>query len=375
MKRVHTIDMLRGLVMVIMALDHLRDFVHESALTVNPTDLTQTTTALFFTRWVTHLCAPTFVFLSGVSAYLTFVKNNDLKISRNYLITRGLWLIFLDFTLINFGLWFDISFPVFLFNVLAAIGFGFVVLGLFVNFNSKIIGMIGVGIILFHGLFPALSDSAFKQILTPLFSSTAIPFAGQKLFIMGYAPIPWLGIMLSGFGFGFYFLKENRKSLFLKMGLSCILLFVLIRFSNLYGDPLAWSVQTETVKTLLSFINVSKYPPSLLFCLLMLGIMFLIAYFFEGKRSTFLEVFGKVPLFYFVIHWFVLHLFQFGLVLFDGFSFPEFKFGTAFGRPEKWQGVSLLTTYIIWIAAIAILYPICKRYVEYKKGKKWLRYL
>lgn len=375
MKRIHTIDMLRGLVMVIMALDHLRDFVHESALIVNPTDLTQTDAALFLTRWVTHLCAPTFVFLSGISAYLTFNSANTLKASRNYLLTRGIWLIFLDFTVINFGLWMDINFPVFLFNVLAAIGFGFIILALILKLNPKTIGLLGVTILLFHSLFAILPVSSFKQIFTPLFSSTAIPFANQKLFIMGYPPIPWLGIMLTGFGAGSYFLNRERKSIFLKAGLSCLSIFLVFRFFNLYGDPVAWSAQKDAVFTFLSFLNVSKYPPSLFFCLLMLGIMFLIAYLLEGKRNSFLEVFGSVPLFYFVIHWFVLHLLQFGLILSDGFSFTDFKFGTNFGRPEKWQGVSLVTTYLTWIVAVIILYPICKWYSGFKKGKNWLRYL
>lgn len=372
MKRLHIVDTLRGLVMVIMALDHLRDFVHESALTVNPTDLSKADTALFFTRWITHICAPTFVFLSGVSAYIYLKKSQT---SHSHLLIRGFWLIFLDFTVINFGLWFDIHFPTFLFNVLAAIGFGFIILGLISRLNSAAIGIIGLAIIVFHGLFPLLPNTTFKHLITPLFTSTGIPFLGNKVFIMGYPPIPWLGVMLLGYGLAPFILKENRKTFFLKIGTSFLLLFTILRYFNLYGDPALWADQRDSTYTLLSFINVSKYPPSLLFCLLTLGIQFIIAYLLEGKRIHFLEVFGKVPLFYFLIHWFILHALQFALIILEGFQFQDLKFGTNFGRPIEWQGVSLVSTYLLWIVAIIILYPICQWYGRYKMGKSFLRFL
>ncbi len=386
MKRIQSIDIMRGLVMILMALDHTRDLLHITSIVQQPTDLATTTPALFCTRWITHLCAPTFVFLSGVSAYISFQQKKNLAQTRNHLITRGIWLIVLDFTIINFALWFDIHFNVFLFDVLSAIGFGFIILGLLLKCNSKTIGVIGLLIIFLHNLSPLVplpETSLFKQIFMPFFAPGAFPMGGGRTFVMGYPPIPWLGVILTGFALGKLFEQpiEKKKKIFLKIGLTSLLLFIVIRFINIYGDPVPWATQKDGLFTFLSFINVTKYQPSLLFCLLTLGIMFLILSLIEGmknKLTDIISVYGKVPLFYFVIHWFIIHPIMFAMVFLQGFKSSDLLFGFNFGRPKTGSGVELWVIYLIWIGVVILLYPVCKWYGKYKKDhkeNKWLSYL
>src|SRR6476661_249558 len=271
MKRIISVDIMRGIVMIIMVLDHVRDLLHTTSITQSPTDLATTTPALFFTRWVTHLCAPVFVFLSGTSAFLSLVNKQNLSESRRFLLTRGLWLIVVEFTFVNFGVWFDVHFAVFLFDVIATIGVGFIVLSLLLRCPLKVIGGIGLFIIFLHNLAPFIPGSEtalFKRILMPFFAPGAIPFGNGRTFVMGYPPLPWLGIMLVGFAAGKLFLRpqEQKKRTFLRIGVVSLALFLLFRFINIYGDTFPWAVQKTSFYTFLSFINVTKYPPSLDFC-------------------------------------------------------------------------------------------------------------
>lgn len=386
MKRINSIDFVRGLVMIIMALDHTRDLMHVSSLTQNPTDLSTTTPTLFFTRIITHLCAPTFVFLSGVSVYLSLKATNNIAESKQFLLTRGIWLIILEFTVIGFGLWFDIHFGVLLFNVIAAIGFGFIILSFLLKIAPKTLGIIGLSIIFFHNLLPLIpfeKNSTIQSILTPFFSSTAFPVTPKILFIMGYPPIPWLGVMLAGFSAGqsFVISETKKKDLFFKISLVSLALFLVIRFINIYGDPVVWNSQKDNLFTVMSFLNVTKYPPSLLFCLLTFGVMFLVFSILEGvqnKLTDILSVYGKVPLFYFIVHWYIIHIMMFVMVFSQGFKPSDLVFGFNFGRPKAGSGVELWTIYILWISVVLIMYPLCKWYGRYKanhKDKVWLRYL
>lgn len=386
MKRIYSIDVMRGIVMIIMALDHVRDLLHTTALTQQPTDLRVTTTALFFTRWVTHLCAPVFVFLSGVSVYLSLKAKGNIPATRRFLLTRGLWLIVLEFTVITFGIWFDVHFRVFFFNVIAAIGFGFIVLSLLLKLSPATIGVIGLLIIFLHNLvsfIPGADTSLFKSILRPFFAQTVYPLPADRFFVMGYSPIPWLGIMLVGFAAGRFFEMDvkRQRALFLKLGLSAIVLFILLRFMNVYGDPVAWAVKKNSLFTFLSFINVTKYPPSLDFCLVFLGIMFLILSFLQGIKNKWTDivcVYGKVPLFYFLVHWYILHPLMFVMVFLQGFTSSDLVFGFNLGRPKAGSGIELWGVYGVWIAIVIILYPLCKWYGKYKEShlqQKWLRYL
>lgn len=385
MKRINSIDITRGIVMIIMALDHVRDLMHTTSITQQPTDLRTTTSVLFFTRLITHVCAPTFVFLSGTSAFLSLANTNDALISRRFLLSRGIWLIILDFTLVNFAVWFDIHFNVFLFDVLSAIGFSFIVIALLIKVSPKILAIIGLVIIFGHNLSPFIplsETSGFKKICMAFFAPGGFPFDTGKVFVIGYPPVPWLGIMLVGFAAGKLFLlvESKRKSLFLKIGLTSILFFIVIRFINVYGDTFPWSAQKTSLFTFLSFINITKYPPSLSFCLLMLGIMFLILSSVEGVRNRFTDiasVYGKVPLFYFVVHFYLIHLLMFAMVFMQGYKSSELLFGFNFGRPKVGGGLPLWGIYIVWIGLVIFLYPICKWYGKYKvnhKEKTWLKY-
>lgn len=386
MKRINSIDFTRGLVMIIMVLDHTRDFMHTTSLTQSPTNLATTSPILFFTRWITHLCAPTFVFLSGTSAYISLKNKNNFSAGKRFLLTRGIWLIILEFTLVNFGLWFDIHFQNFLFDVIATIGFGFIVLSLLLKASAKTIGIIGLIIIFSHNLFqyiPLDANSTAQNILSALFVPKVFPLTSATMFIVGYPPVPWLGGMLVGFAWGKLFERPVavRKKIFRNTGLAALALFILIRFINVYGDAAQWSKQKNGLYTFLSFINVTKYPPSLLFCLLMLAFMFLILSFIEGVKNKYtdiVETYGKVPLFYFIVHWYILHPIMFAMVFLQGFKTSDLVFGFNFGRPKEGSGVDLWIIYLIWIAVVMFMYPLCKWYGKYKldhKEKKWLSYL
>lgn len=387
MKRESSIDIVRGIVMIIMALDHVRDLMHVDSLIQQPTDLATTTPLLFFTRWITHLCAPTFVFLAGTSVYLSLKSKNNFTASRQHLIKRGLWLILLEFTVVNFGMFFDIGFHTLIFEVIATIGFGFIVLGLLLKAPSKQLGILGLLIIFCHNLFPLIpfaEGSVFKTILTPFFGLTAVPLFAGKVFVVGYPPIPWLGIMLVGFATGKFFEweEEKRNKLFVRIGLSALILFIAIRFVNVYGDPALWASQKDSVFTFLSFMNVSKYPPSLLFCLATLGISFLllaVAAKFNDRVKNVTLVYGKVPLFYFVVHFYLIHLLTLAMLFFQGFSWSEFEFaGGTFGRPKDTEsGLSLWTIYVIWVSVVVILYKPCAWFGAYKAKNNywWLRYI
>jgi uncharacterized membrane protein len=372
--------------MIIMALDHVRDLMHVDSITQSPTDLATTTPLLFFTRWITHLCAPIFVFLAGTSVYLSLQNKNNIAEKRQHLLKRGFWLILVEFTIVNFGLFFDIGFHTLLFEVIATIGFGFIILGLLLKIRSKILGIIGLIIIFSHNLLPLIpfaENSVLKAVLSPFFSPIVIPFSGRT-FIMGYPPIPWLGIMLVGFATGKFFLlgEEKRKKLFIKIGLSALGLFIVVRFLNIYGDPVLWARQKDAVFTFLSFMNVTKYPPSLLFCLVTLGILFLLLAFAEQFQNGIKKValvYGKVPLFYFVIHFYVIHIITLFMLILQGFNWSQLEFASGtFGRPKGVEsGLPLWSIYFIWIFVVMILYKPCLWFGKHKAENQhwWLKYI
>ncbi len=387
MKRIYSIDFTRGLVMILMVLDHVRDLMHISSITQNPVDLSTTTPALFFTRVITHLCAPIFVFLAGTSAYISFNNRENPAESRKLLLRRGSWLILLEFTLINFGIWFDLGFHTWLFQVIAAIGLGFIILSFMLKLSPTAIGITGLTILFGHNLLSFVPLEGFpvvKAILSPLFATTAFPLTPQTTFIIGYPPIPWLGIMLVGFASGklFELADDKRKNTFLKIGLGALVLFTILRFINIYGDPSLWSSQKNNLFTFLSFINVTKYPPSLLFSLVTLGIMFIILSLAEQRENrftNFVSVYGKVPMFFYLIHWYIVHPLLIAIMFLQGFSWTEMDFASGnFGRPKGTEsGLELWVIYLIWLGVVLILYYPCRKYSTYKAEhqKWWLKYI
>jgi uncharacterized membrane protein len=385
MKRNNSIDFMRGLVMIIMALDHVRDLLHSTSLSQSPTDLTTTTPALFFTRWVTYLCAPTFVFLSGTSAFLSMSAKNDLADTRRFLLSRGIWLVLLEFSLVNFGIWFDPNFNVLIVEVIAAIGIGFLILSALLPLSSQTIGFIGGMIVVLHELVNLIPvpENLFLKVLMSLFSPMAFPYATGKLLLVVYPPVPWLGIMLIGYGASHFFesTEKQQRRTFLKIGFLSLGLFIFLRVANVYGDPVNWSPQKNLLYTFLSFVNVTKYPPSLQFCLLFLGIMFLILSLVQGLKNKWtgiVYVYGKTPLFYFLVHWYLIHPLVFVMVFLQGFHRSDLVFGSNFGRPKTGSGVELWAIYLIWVFIVLMMYPLCKGYGNYKerhKEQKWLRYI
>ena len=387
MKRISSIDITRGIVMIIMALDHTRDLVHIGSVAQSPTNLGTTTPVLFFTRWITYLCAPVFVFLAGTSVYLSLKSKGNLRRSRQFLLKRGLWLILLELTVVNLGLFFDPGFHLVLFEVIATIGFGFIILSLFLHTRPIFLLCAGLIIIFGHDLFsliPFAQGSLTFKIISPFFSLTPLPLIPGHLMLIAYPPVPWLGIMLTGFGAGKLFdaPESTRQALFFKIGAGALVLFFLIRLINVYGDPVTWSVQKSPVYTFLSFMNVSKYPPSLSFTLVTLGVMFLILSGVErtGNRLTRVaEVYGKVPLFYFIIHFYLIHTILIVILLIQGIRWPDMSFATgSFGRPPgRESGISLGMVYLVWLGVVAVMYKPCLWFGKYKANNAhwWIRYL
>lgn len=387
LKRIGSIDFIRGLVMIIMALDHTRDFMHIDSLTQDPLNLATTTPFLFFTRWITHFCAPVFVFLAGTSAFISMKKRNDLKSTRRFLITRGIWLIIIEFTVINFAIWFDLQFRILLFEVIAAIGFGFIILSLLLRLPSWVIGIMGLVIIFGHNFLAGLqfeNHPDIKQFLSPLINFNLYQVSPQFTFVISYPIIPWFGIMLTGFATGrlFELAAERRKKIFLSIGLSALIVFTFLRLVNYYGDQSLWSVQKNGLFTFLSFINVSKYPPSLLFSLMTLGIMCFMFYISEDLNNRFIRnvsVYGRVPFFYFIIHLYLIHSLMIVVMFLQDFHWQDLSFGPfQYGRGGPGSGIGLATVYLIWLSVVLFLFPLCKWYGNYKEAhreKKILRYL
>jgi uncharacterized membrane protein len=369
-----------------MTLDHTRDLMHHNPLAQEPTDLATTTAALFMTRWITHLCAPTFVFLSGTSVFLSMKQQSNVHESRIFLFKRGIWLILLNFTINNFGIFFDPNFSVFFSQVIAAIGFGFIGLGLLLNLPPRVIGAIGLVIIAGHNLFQGIAfpqNQALNILWTLLMRVGYFQITPDHGLLIAYALIPWGAILLAGFGFGSILEQTTEKTpkRLLWLGTVMFLAFVLLRALNMYGDPRPWSVQKDNVFTVLSFINTTKQPPSLLFTLMTLGISIILMALVSAVQNVatkLISVYGKVPLFYWLLHWYVLHFVAIGYYLLAGYHWTDLQFtGFGFGRPNDGNGMSLIQIYLTWIIVVLLLYPVMRWFGQYKmknKDKEWLRY-
>jgi uncharacterized membrane protein len=406
MKRIASIDIARGLIMVIMALDHTRDLLDTWSRTHTPTDLAVTTPLLFFTRWITHFCAPAFVFLSGASAAIQLTRSTDRRTTRRWLLRRGLILIAVEFTIVNFGISFDLKFRLFLFEVIATIGAGMILLSFLSRLPMRWLLPIAALIFFGHDLlsFSAPlamaapnSSLAFNILRTLGWSPGAFQPGLHLMIVVSYPILPWLGIMLTGFIAGRWFERPapERKRLFLNAGLIALGLFIALRFLNVYGDPNPWSAQKSPLFTLLSFLNVTKYPPSLLFSLVTLGGLFLVLAAVEqaalnptaaeqpasqpsNPLSRILLVYGHVPLFYFIVHFYLIHLLLLVVDFAQGYSLSQLDFGPfQFGRPTTGGGLPTWCIYPIWIAIVVVMYPLCRWYGRYKTShpeKKFLRY-
>lgn len=385
--RINSIDFLRGLVMIVMALDHTRDFIHNDALLNDPTNFATTTPVLFFTRWVTHFCAPTFVFLAGTSGFFQSLRKSKAELCA-FLVKRGLWLIVVEVTLITFGLSFDIHFSAFFLQVIWAIGISMVLLGLAVWLPFNVILAIGLLIVLGHNSLDSYEAGKqnFGTVYSLLHRQNFIPFGDNRLLVILYPFLPWTGVMFLGYCFGKLFTRyegAQRRKMLAALGLGLLLLFIVLRFTNSYGDPSPWAPQKNAVFTFLSFLNTTKYPPSLLFLCMTLGpaILFL-AFAGEVKNGfvKFVTVYGRVPFFYYVLHFYLIHTVTMLLSLIRGHSFVEGAAGVS-GIPFKFafpgEGFSLGVTYLVWMGIVLLLYPLCRWFSRYKQTHRqwWLSYL
>lgn len=373
--RILSIDVVRGSVMVIMALDHTRDFIHKNGFFYNATDLTTTTPFLFFTRWITHFCAPTFVFLAGTSAYLMGRKMTKPQL-RFFLVTRGFWLMVLEITIVNLNLWFDVTFSVIALEVIWATGVSMVVLGGLLFLSQRALLVIGLLILVGHNALDGLSfpaGSALDVIWSMLHRPNALPITPNRIVFIMYPVLPWIGILILGYCFGALYSRdidpEQRRKWLRWMGISAVLAFILIRAINSYGDPAPWATQKTPFFTFLSFINVTKYPPSLLFTLAMLGPIFCMLSGLEGRRGNWMQffiVYGRVPLFYFIVHFFLVHALSVILLLSDGVPWSEINFQNRTGGTMPEHGLSLGLTYGVWALVVVVMYPLCKWYGQVK---------
>ena len=388
-KRIQSIDLLRGLVMVIMALDHTRDFFHINGLNGNPLDPATTTPELYFTRWITHFCAPTFVFLSGMSAWLQGQRKSKKELSL-FLIKRGFWLIIVDLVFMSLVFTADIYYHQFVLETLWSIGAGMIVLGLVIRFPFPVILALGLFIVFGHNLLDLVE--AKRQGPVPAWWSFMhrigfIPLGeGRNIFIL-YPFLPWAGLTILGYCCGRFFTDfdaQRRKKILLLLGIGAMVFFVALRFANFYGDPAKWTEQGSSMRTFFSFMNVQKYPPSLLFLCATIGpgLIFLALIKNTGSKiARIISVYGRVPLFYFLVHFSILRIAEIITYLARGHSVKEGMEGVP-GLPFKFampgEGYSLAIVYLLWIAVVLIMYPLCKKYDQYKsahKEKWWLSYL
>jgi uncharacterized membrane protein len=390
--RVQSIDALRGAIMIIMALDHTRDFFHASATFFSPTDLTHTYPFLFFTRWITHLCAPVFTFTAGLGAFLWLQRGRTKAQLSRFLLTRGIWLIFLELTVMRFAYNFNFTsrFPVLLL-VMWELGACMVVLAALVQLPYRLLAVLSVAVIVLHNLLDPIKAASFGHY-TPLWDllhqPNAFPVLGFFV-VVGYPLIPWITVMSAGFCFGHVFLLEpaTRQKIILTTGVVATLAFLILRAINRYGDPAPWAHQHSAVFTLLSFLNCTKYPPSLLYLLMTLGPALIFLALVDRHRfkvTNPLIVFGRVPLFYFVAHFYLIHILSFlsTWLRYGARSYPIlFSSPPAMGGPEDLFppdfGYSLWVVYAVWLFVVISLYPPCRRFAQYKADHQywWLSYL
>ena len=399
--RLDAIDLVRGVVMVIMLLDHTREFTHAGGLVTDPLDLARTTPVLFATRWITHLCAPTFVFLAGLGAGLQRLRGKPKEALARLLWTRGLWLVFLELTVVRTVVWFNWhpSLLAFL-QVIWAIGVGMIVLAALVRLDVRAVGATGVAIVLGHNLLDRIQTVPWRGPGSPVPSALGklwmvfhqggiFPITGfpGPIVLAQYPILPWLGVLLAGYGAAGLYARshEERRRLLVGLGVAMLLAFVVLRFVNLYGDPIPWAPQTDLAKTVMSFLSVQKYPPSAQFVLVTLGFSITALGFLDGRTirgglGGALVVFGRVPLFFYVLQWVVAHVAGMLVAVAMGKDLSPYFMNVVqlFMAPKPPDtGGPLWLTYLCWTSGILLLYFPCRFHADLKARRRdwWLSYL
>lgn len=380
--RLASIDLVRGLAMVFMALDHVRDHVHRGAFTYDATDLSQAGAGLFLTRWITHFCAPVFVFLAGTAAFLRGTRAHSRGDLSLYLLTRGLWLVLLELTVVNWEWQMGVSLRFVIGQVIWALGWSMVAMAVLVRLPLTVIAFVGGVMIVGHNLFDGVrpeSLGSFGPLWRILHVQGQITYAPGCTFLVMYPLVPWIGVMAIGYVFGILYTQrsEERRGAILTLGALLTGAFVLLRALNVYGDPTPWAGQRDSLFTLLSFLNCQKYPPSLLFLLMTLGPSLLLLGWLERGVPAVLRPlvwFGRVPLFFYVVHLLLID------VLTVVFAFGQYGKRTsdvfAQGPPPDF-GHGLPVVYAVWIGVVVVLYPVCRWYagVKARSRSRLLSYL
>ena len=375
--------------MVLMALDHVRDYFNYGSFFIDPTDVETTTPILFFTRFITHYCAPVFIFLAGTSAFL-YGRNKTKSQLSKFLLTRGIWLIFMEVVVNNLIWTFDLSYSFPILQVIWAIGFSMICLSFLIYLPYKWILVLGLIIIAGHNLLDGLvmqGNSPEAIVWYLLHQNHTMVLGPDKMILFHYPVIPWIGLMALGYCLGQLYLKDFdeklRRTWLLRMGLGALALFFVIRGLNVYGDLVPWTVRDSSSKTIISFFNVTKYPPSLAFVLITIGPALLFLYVIENVKNSitnFFLIFGRVPFFYYFLHVLVIHTAAImGIIIFGG-NWKDMILTTDVFMNETLvtYGYPLWITYMVWIGVVLALYPLCKKYMIYKinnKDKWWLSYL
>jgi uncharacterized membrane protein len=379
--RIESIDVVRGVIMILMALDHVRDFFGNSGF--NPTDPASTTIPLFFTRWITHFCAPVFFLLTGTGASLSSRQKTKRELSR-FLFTRGLWLILLELTVTRcLGWQFNFDYHVTLLLVLWALGWAMIVLSALVYLPASVVAAFGVVMIATHNLFDSVEST--NPLWSILHSPNFILNRPGRIVFVTYALVPWIGVTAAGYGLGqiYRWPAERRKAFLVPLGIGLTAAFCVLRGINVYGDPLPWSTQRSAVFTVLSFLNTTKYPPSLVYLLMTLGPALLFLWAVDAGTPRWLRpalTIGEVPMFYYLLHIPLIHglavalcYARYGQVhwMFESPSLGQFPITP----PPEW-GYSLPIVYLVWAGVLVTLYPLCRwfRGLKQRRNNAWLSY-
>jgi uncharacterized membrane protein len=389
--RVRSVDVLRGVVMVLMALDHTRDFIHAGAMSFAPEDLTRTTAVLFMTRWVTHICAPTFMFLAGAGAFLRLNRDGSKPALSRFLWTRGLWLVLLEVTVMRLAMNFSFGSSPVLLLILTALGISMIVLAALIYLPRRVLLGLSLATIGLHNLLDGVQASqfgAFAGVWNLLHQQGVFTIGGLPI-VVGYPVLPWIAVMAAGFCCGPILIKDapDRRRVLLLAGCAMTIGFVLLRSANVYGDPSPWSGQRSAIFTVLSFLRTTKYPPSLQFLLMTLGPALVTLALLDRVHAWWanaLAVIGRVPLFFYVVHFWMLHVVasllawvRYGRASLGFLLHPLPSMGGGPALFPQGFGYPLWTAYLVWAAIVVLLYPLCVWFARFKTRRRdwWVSYL
>ena len=397
--RVDSVDLLRGLIMVVMMLDHTRDFTHRDAVAFDAANVARTFPALFFTRWITHFCAPLFVFLAGTSVCFQEMRGKSKSQLSKLLVTRGLWLVAIELVVLRPLVFFNFHYGEVLafLQVIWVIGWSMVVLAAAIHLPRRWLITLSFGMIALHNTLDGVQITTFNG------PGTAVPgfgasmwmilhrqgvifpfgFPGPLVFVV-YPLVPWMAVMSAGYVFGAWYRKDElaRRRLLFRLGAALVVGFVILRATNLYGDPSPWTTRFGGIKTLLSFLATTKYPPSLLYLMMTLGpgILFLgsIERHTRGALAHVFITFGRVPLFFYLLQWMFAHVLAVGASWIAGkpvaYLFTNFILATAL---PAGAGFGLPVVYLLWLLGAMLTYPLCVWFARVKARRHdwWLSYL